>query len=57
MPKVFTNKTLGYKRFAYNYYLNYLKKNNSKTKFDLHKVLPKLKEVDSHVLCSTLDDL
>ena len=58
------NKTLGCKRFIYNYYLNYLKDNNSINRFDLHKDLPKLKEeneflkeVDSTVLCSAVDDL
>ena len=62
--KVFINKTLGCKRFVYNYYLNYLKDNNSINRFDLHKDLPKLKEeneflkeVDSTVLCSAVDDL
>ena len=58
------NKTLGCKRFVYNHYLNYLKDNNSINRFDLHKDLPKLKEenaflkeVDSTVLCSAVDDL
>ena len=60
----FINRTLGCKRFVYNYYLNYLKDNNGINRFDLHKDLPKLKEeneflkeVDSTVLCSALDDL
>ena len=60
----FINRTLGCKRFVYNYYLNYLKDNNSINRFDLHKDLPKLKEeneflkeVDSTVLCSAVDDL
>ena len=62
--KKLINKTLGCKRFVYNYYLNYLKDNNSINRFDLHKDLPKLKEehaflkeVDSTVLCSAVDDL
>ena len=62
--KIFINKTLGCKRFVYNYYLNYLKDNTSINRFDLHKDLPKLKEkneflkeVDSTVLCSAVDDL
>ena len=62
--KILINKTLGCKRFVYNYYLNYLKDNNSINRFDLHKDLPKLKEenaflkeVDSTVLCSAVDDL
>ena len=62
--KVLINKTFGCKRFVYNYYLNYLKDNNSINRFDLHKDLPKLKEenaflkeVDSTVLCSAVDDL
>ena len=60
----FINRTLGCKRFVYNYYLNYLKDNNGINRFDLHKDLPKLKEeneflkeVDSTVLCSAVDDL
>ena len=60
----FINRTLGCKRFVYNHYLNYLKDNNSINRFDLHKDLPKLKEenkflkeVDSTVLCSAVDDL
>ena len=60
----FINRTLGCKRFVYNYYLNYLKDNNGINRFDLHKDLPKLKEeneflkeVDSTVLCSAIDDL
>ena len=60
----FINRTLGCKRFIYNYYLNYLKDNNGINRFDLHKDLPKLKEeneflkeVDSTVLCSAVDDL
>ena len=40
----FINRTLGCKRFVYNYYLNYLKDNNGINRFDLHKDLPKLKE-------------
>ena len=62
--KILINKTLGCKRFVYNHYLNYLKDNNSINRFDLHKDLPKLKEeneflkeVDSTVLCSAVDDL
>ena len=62
--KILINKTLGCKRFVYNYYLNYLKDNNSKSKYDLYKDLPKLKEeneflkeVDSTVLRSAIDDL
>ena len=62
--KILINKTLGCKRFVYNHYLNYLKDNNGINRFDLHKDLPKLKEeneflkeVDSTVLCSTVDDL
>ena len=62
--RISINKTLGCKRFVYNYYLNYLKDNNSINRFDLHKDLPKLKEendflkeVDSSVLCSAVDDL
>ena len=62
--KKLINKTLGCKRFVYNYYLNYLKDNNSINRFDLHKDLPKLKEeneflkeVDSTVLRSAVDDL
>ena len=62
--KILINKTLGCKRFVYNYYLNYLKDNNGINRFDLHKDLPKLKEeneflkeVDSSVLCSAIDDL
>ena len=62
--KILINKTLGCKRFVYNYYLNYLKDNNSINRFDLHKDLPKLKEeneflkeVDSTVLRSAIDDL
>ena len=62
--RILINKTLGCKRFVYNYYLNYLKDNNSINRFDLHKDLPKLKEeneflkeVDSTVLCSAVDDL
>ena len=58
------NRILGCKRFVYNYYLNYLKDNNGINRFDLHKDLPKLKEeneflkeVDSTVLCSAVDDL
>ncbi len=60
----FINRTLGCKRFVYNYYLNYLKDNNGINRFDLHKDLPKLKEeneflkeVDSTVLRSAIDDL
>ena len=60
----FINRTLGCKRFVYNYYLNYLKDNNGINRFDLHKDLPKLKEeneflkeVDSTVLRSAVDDL
>ena len=62
--KVLINKTFGCKRFVYNYYLNYFKENKGKFRFDLHKDLPKLKEeneflkeVDSSVLCSAVDDL
>ena len=62
--KILINKTLGCKRFVYNHYLNYLKDNNGINRFDLHKDLPKLKEeneflkeVDSTVLCSAIDDL
>ena len=62
--KVLINKTLGCKRFVYNYYLNYLKENKGRSKYDLYKDLPKLKEeneflkeVDSSVLCSAVDDL
>ena len=62
--KILINKTLGCKRFVYNHYLNYLKDNNGINRFDLHKGLPKLKEeneflkeVDSSVLCSAIDDL
>ncbi len=55
--KILIYKTFGCKRFVYNYYLNYLKENKSKTKFDLHKDLSKLKEVDSCVLCSAVDNL
>ncbi len=62
--KVLINKTLGCKRFVYNYYLNYLKENKSRSKYDLYKDLLKLKEeneflkeVDSSVLCSAVDDL
>ena len=62
--RILINKTLGCKRFVYNYYLNYLKDNNGINRFDLHKDLPKLKEeneflkeVDSTVLCSAVDDL
>ena len=62
--KILINKTLGCKRFVYNHYLNYLKDNNGINRFDLHKDLPKLKEeneflkeVDSTVLCSAVDDL
>ena len=60
--RILINKTLGCKRFVYNYYLNYLKDNNGINRFDLHKDLPKLKEenefqVDSTVLCSAIDDL
>ena len=62
--KIINNKTLGCKRFVYNHYLNYLKDNNGINRFDLHKGLPKLKEeneflkeVDSSVLCSAIDDL
>ncbi len=59
----FINRTLGCKRFVYNYYLNYLKDNNGINRFDLHKDLPKLKEeneflkeVDSCALrCSIFD--
>ena len=32
--KILIYKTFGCKRFVYNYYLNYLKENKSKTKFD-----------------------
>ena len=42
--KVLINKTLGCKRFVYNYYLNYLKENKGRSKYDLYKDLPKLKE-------------
>ena len=62
--KVLINKTFGCKRFVYNYYLNYFKENKGKFRYDLHKDLPKLKEeneflkeVDSSVLCSAVDDL
>ena len=62
--RILINKTLGCKRFVYNYYLNYLKDNTGINRFDLHKDLPKLKEeneflkeVDSTVLCSAIDDL
>ena len=62
--RILINKTLGCKRFVYNYYLNYLKDNNGINRFDLHKDLPKLKEeneflkeVDSTILCSAVDDL
>ncbi len=62
--KVLINKTFGCKRFVYNYYLNYFKENKGKFRYDLHKDLPKLKEeneflkeVDSIVLCSAVDDL
>ena len=62
--KVLINKTFGCKRFVYNYYLNYLKDNTGRNRYDLHKDLPKLKEeneflkeVDSSVLCSAVDDL
>ena len=62
--KILIHKTLGCKRFVYNYYLNYLKDNSGINRFDLHKDLPKLKEeneflkeVDSTVLCSAVDDL
>ena len=62
--KVLINKTFGCKRFVYNYYLNYLKDNTGRNRYDLHKDLPKLKEenkflkeVDSTVLCSAVNDL
>ena len=62
--RILINKTLGCKRFVYNHYLNYLKENKGKSKYDLYKDLPKLKEeneflkeVDSTVLCSAVDDL
>ena len=62
--RILINKTLGCKRFVYNYYLNYLKDNTGINRFDLHKDLPKLKEeneflkeVDSTVLHSAIDDL
>ena len=62
--RILINKTLGCKRFVYNYYLNYLKDNNVINRFDLNKDLPKLKEeneflkeIDSTVLCSAVDDL
>ena len=62
--KILINKTLGCKRFVYNYYLNYLKDNIGINRFDLHKDLLKLKEeneflkeVDSTVLRSAVDDL
>ena len=62
--RILINKTLGCKRFVYNYYLNYLKDNTGINRFDLYKYLPKLKEkneflkeVDSTVLCSAIDDL
>ena len=62
--KILIDRTLGCKRFVYNYYLNYLKENKGKSKYDLYKDLPKLKEeneflkeVDSTVLRSAIDDL
>ena len=42
--RILINKTLGCKRFVYNYYLNYLKDNTGINRYDLHKDLPKLKE-------------
>ena len=35
--KILINKILGCKRFVYNYYLNYLKENSGKSKYDLYK--------------------
>ena len=62
--KVLINKTLGCKRFVYNYYLNYLKEKKNKKLFSLYNDLTNLKkensflkEVDSCALRCAIFDL